>query len=270
MVEVCSLCSHALVHHTLRGECTFRLDKVKLCQCKSYTPKVNNPSIAHETEFIESDMIQSQPGVQIHCDLCGNFIDAYVHRYDNLRRCKSCDDSLQKEEDHPLAFDVKWCAECHHRANRHYFSSTGKTYCQMCSCRTVAFNLIEKIPNMQTAMDDVCGSCKHAWHLHRINYDESRYWCTQCKDQMCYNGGVMVVREEIDHPMHYGGDTIYEAIKVIEAWSLNFNLGNVLKYIRRAGNKDKSDALEDLQKAVWYLNREIEQRGRAEPKAGSN
>jgi hypothetical protein len=65
-------------------------------------------------------------------------------------------------------------------------------------------------------------------------------------------------REMIDHPQHYGGDTVYEVIKVLEAWELNFHLGNAVKYIARAGKK--GSALEDLQKAVWYLNREIERR----------
>lgn len=63
----------------------------------------------------------------------------------------------------------------------------------------------------------------------------------------------------VDHPAHYGGaDNPYEAIKVIEAWHLNFCLGNCLKYICRAGNKNKEKTLEDLRKAQWYLNREIE------------
>ena len=44
-------------------------------------------------------------------------------------------------------------------------------------------------------------------------------------------------KELINHPSHYGGDTTYEAIKVIHAWKLNFNLGNVVKYISRAGQK---------------------------------
>lgn len=63
--------------------------------------------------------------------------------------------------------------------------------------------------------------------------------------------------QSIDHPPHYGGeDNTYEAIKVIEAWELGFNLGNVIKYISRAGKKGSK--LEDLKKAQWYLNREIE------------
>lgn len=61
----------------------------------------------------------------------------------------------------------------------------------------------------------------------------------------------------INHPSHYGGESNpYEAIKVIEAWGLGFNLGNVVKYISRAGKK--GNKLEDLKKAQWYLQREIE------------
>lgn len=63
----------------------------------------------------------------------------------------------------------------------------------------------------------------------------------------------------VDHPAHYGGkDNPYEAIKVIEAWDLGFCLGNAVKYVARAGKK--GDALEDLKKARWYLDREIQAR----------
>lgn len=63
----------------------------------------------------------------------------------------------------------------------------------------------------------------------------------------------------VDHPKHYGGvDNPFEAIKVIEAWNLGFNVGNTLKYIARAGRKPGSMTVEDLEKAAWYLNREIQ------------
>lgn len=65
----------------------------------------------------------------------------------------------------------------------------------------------------------------------------------------------------VNHPQHYGGEqNVYEAIKVIEAWRLNFCLGNVVKYISRAGKKMNTPILEDLKKARWYLDREIERR----------
>jgi hypothetical protein len=62
--------------------------------------------------------------------------------------------------------------------------------------------------------------------------------------------------EAVNHPPHYGGkEDPYEAIKVVEAWALDFHLGNVVKYVSRAGKK--GDALEDLKKARWYLDRKI-------------
>ena len=65
--------------------------------------------------------------------------------------------------------------------------------------------------------------------------------------------------DNVNHPSHYGGeDNPYEAIKVIEAWNLGFCLGNAVKYISRAGKKDKFKTTEDLEKAVWYLQREID------------
>jgi hypothetical protein len=69
-------------------------------------------------------------------------------------------------------------------------------------------------------------------------------------------------REAHDHPDHYGGkDNPYETIKVIEAWGLHedFCLGNVVKYVSRAGKKDPTKLIEDLKKARWYLDRRIEE-----------
>ena len=59
----------------------------------------------------------------------------------------------------------------------------------------------------------------------------------------------------VDHPAHYTRGGI-EAIDAIEAWGLGFNLGNVIKYVARAGHK--GETLEDLRKARWYIDREID------------
>lgn len=64
--------------------------------------------------------------------------------------------------------------------------------------------------------------------------------------------------ENVDHPAHYGGDSVYETIKVIDAWELDFCLGNAVKYISRAGKKDPEKRIEDLRKAMWYIQHEIE------------
>jgi len=65
--------------------------------------------------------------------------------------------------------------------------------------------------------------------------------------------------EMIDHPKHYGGkESKHEAISVIEEWNLGFHLGNVVKYISRAGRKPDQSQIDDLKKAQWYLERYIE------------
>ena len=63
---------------------------------------------------------------------------------------------------------------------------------------------------------------------------------------------------KVDHPSHYRKDTGFEAIDVIEAWKLGFNLGNTVKYISRNGIKDPDKIIEDLEKARWYIDREIQ------------
>lgn len=63
----------------------------------------------------------------------------------------------------------------------------------------------------------------------------------------------------VNHPAHYGGeDNVYEVIKVIEVWELDFHLGNTVKYISRAGKKGSDKELQDLKKALWYLQRKID------------
>ena len=60
--------------------------------------------------------------------------------------------------------------------------------------------------------------------------------------------------DAVNHPSHYTQGK-YEVIDVIEDWNLGFNLGNAIKYIGRAGHKD--DIVQDLEKAKWYIEREI-------------
>jgi len=67
---------------------------------------------------------------------------------------------------------------------------------------------------------------------------------------------------KISYPKYYGGsENIYEAIKIIEALDLNFHLGNVFKYIIRAGKKNNNQEIDDLNKALWYLERHIRSLG---------
>ena len=91
--------------------------------------------------------------------------------------------------------------------------------------------------------------------------------CFSCKQhprsdcEFCIATGMLTLTSDdpVDHPPHYRSGGI-ETIDAIEAWGLNFHLGNVVKYISRAGKKDPAKTVEDLQKARWFLDREITRR----------
>ena len=62
------------------------------------------------------------------------------------------------------------------------------------------------------------------------------------------------MEEQVNHPSHYNQGI--EPIDIIECWRLNFSLGNVIKYVLRSPYKGRE--IEDLEKARWYIDREIE------------
>lgn len=64
------------------------------------------------------------------------------------------------------------------------------------------------------------------------------------------------IDDMVNSPPHYTAGGI-ETIDFIEAKELDYCLGNCVKYISRAGKKDKAKKLEDLNKAMWYLNRAV-------------
>lgn len=66
----------------------------------------------------------------------------------------------------------------------------------------------------------------------------------------------VVPYDPIHHPKHY---THYKGLEVIQLTEqMNFNKGNAVKYVARAGIKDQSKEIEDLEKAKWYIQREID------------
>jgi hypothetical protein len=103
-----------------------------------------------------------------------------------------------------------------------------------------------------------CRACK-------INFKYVALWEAHMRDEHGL-GAISIAKliheddgTAIDHPTHYGGaDNPYEAIKVIEAWQLDFHIGNAVKYISRAGKKDPNKIVEDLRKARWYIDRAIQ------------
>ncbi len=63
------------------------------------------------------------------------------------------------------------------------------------------------------------------------------------------------LKEMVNHPDHYQGNK-FEVIDIIEDYNLGFSLGNAIKYILRADKKGARK--QDLKKAIWYIQREID------------
>ena len=96
--------------------------------------------------------------------------------------------------------------------------------------------------------DAPCCECKHRFEPGTM---------ARLKAKDCFKPKEEKADDEIDmvnHPQHYSAHGI-EPIEYIESHDLNFNLGNVIKYVSRA--TFKGTELQDLKKAKWYLEREI-------------
>ena len=89
--------------------------------------------------------------------------------------------------------------------------------------------------------------------------NKSSLRCSDCKAGIMCNCMEKKEKENVDHPDHYLKNTGHEVIDVINAWKLNFELGNAVKYIARAGKKNKEKTEEDLRKALWFINFEIDE-----------
>lgn len=73
------------------------------------------------------------------------------------------------------------------------------------------------------------------------------------------DGPSDVIRKDAIRPEHYGGEANpFEPIKIIQHYNMGFELGNTIKYVLRAGKKDPSKYIEDLKKAIQYIQFEID------------
>lgn len=88
---------------------------------------------------------------------------------------------------------------------------------------------------------------------HCDNFKSIGIKCNECFLE--YGASEMEEKDDqVNSPPHYQSKTGLEVINIIEAFELNFNLGNAIKYILRSDKK--GNLKQDLQKAIWYLNRE--------------
>lgn len=82
--------------------------------------------------------------------------------------------------------------------------------------------------------------------------------------------GKVKVPYDNANPEHYRRLGEYSALHVVHKWGLSYCLGSALKYIQRAGTKPGASTVEDLKKAVWYIQREIHQLDPSEPDPAAN
>lgn len=149
--------------------------------------------------------------------------------------------------------------------------------CLLCVCKLTPEDIGNKVqrahtypPNSPHYKQDVWS----AWVVHHIETghtnldsdDEYGITCRECDKEFFseeFSDDESPEDDEaVNHPAHYGGDTTYEVIKVTDAWlTPEENLGamkfQVIKYVARAGKKDPSKLVQDLEKTRWYLDRAI-------------
>jgi hypothetical protein len=98
----------------------------------------------------------------------------------------------------------------------------------------------------------VTNYCRHP-HIESFSTTSAR--CLDCGEWLS-SPDTNAVEDVVNHPSHY---TRFKGIEVIQLTEqLNFCRGNAVKYIARAGAKDPAMEIQDLEKAVWYIQREIE------------
>lgn len=99
-------------------------------------------------------------------------------------------------------------------------------------------------------VNDVCLYCPAC--SHGI---DRKAGCSRCHSELMLNVGLGKPVDMVNDPPHYkrGG---MEVVDIIEAFGLNWRLGNACKYLLRAGYK--GDKVEDLEKALWCIKREID------------
>ena len=124
------------------------------------------------------------------------------------------------------------------------------TYAKDRMLREIKNGILEKDFNNDFVIDPLTSSQNEFYNNQLKKIDQMLDICNKQIRENDNNKN----KEMINHPQHYNMGK-YEAIDVIEDWQLNFNLGNTVKYISRAGHKD--NIIQDLKKASWYLDREI-------------
>jgi hypothetical protein len=99
-------------------------------------------------------------------------------------------------------------------------------------------------------MDKRCGNCVYDAE-GKLNYP-----CDECFNYNKWEDASKMENDPVNHPSHYTKGKI-EVADFIADQKLNFDRGNAVKYVCRAGSKDPEKEIQDLEKAIWYIKHEI-------------
>ena len=129
--------------------------------------------------------------------------------------------------------------------------------------RDLAITYHEKCPLKEPSIEINTLACALFNAFSWMNTSEGyKFWTDKYRELFVYNAVEKSNPDEqdkVNHPSHYNSHPSgIECIQVVE--HLNFCLGNAVKYIWRADNKEND--IRDLRKAAWYINREIERRSK--------
>lgn len=126
-------------------------------------------------------------------------------------------------------------------------------YCSVTGCKRCCLK-------KETWLHDIknpYGSCIHIYDADDAELDEA---IQSIRDSKAEKKTVENSKDfdPVNRPAHYA-DSKIEVIDYIEDKKLGFCLGNAIKYISRAGKKDPDKEVEDLKKAIWYVERRIKE-----------
>lgn len=184
-------------------------------------------------------------------------------------KCDVC-----KMSTHIMDGEEPYCGECRYReAERKRFEEEHKKISKDFDMMLPKTEVLSSKDVLGGTVSVVCMEDKAPEKILSPGIDEPKYIDVHCIYE-CQDNNSNVTREEcaslgcniclsktlnddILYPTHYNMGSI-QPIDAIESWDLDFRLANVIKYVARAGKKDKNDRKKDLLKAQWYLLRFIE------------
>ena len=180
------------------------------------------------------------PGVNCDCEeSCGYYLKQYLEQEIEVNESDLKNVEISKEVE-----DKKNCKDCDY-----FVKSSLGNYCDFYG---ILLNIMHGCNEFQLK--------KHKEGVENIENDQINPFMEEYVK--IEEGKIIDMKEEsvendpVNHPSHYT-DTKIEVMDYIEDKGFNFALGNAVKYISRAGKKDKNKTIQDLEKAEWYLNREI-------------